>query len=115
VHIPEGLTTAQLAWVMDLKNNRRGRIAEFAKHHHLKFFAGKTPWHLPCDIALPCATQNEINGEDAKALVKHGCQCVAEGANMPSDLKAVEVFLAGRILYGPGKAANAGGSRDQRA
>jgi len=109
VHIPKGLTIEQLAWVMDLKNNRRGRIEEFAKHHRLKFHSNKRPWGLACDIALPCATQNEINREDAKTLVKNGCQCVAEGANMPSDLGAVEVFLAARILYGPGKAANAGG------
>ncbi len=109
VHIPDGLTSEQLAWVMDLKNNRRGRIAEFAEHHRLEYFADRTPWHLPCDIALPCATQNEINGDDAKALVKNGCQCVAEGANMPSNLEAVGVFLGARLLYGPGKAANAGG------
>ena len=109
VHIPKGLTSAQLAWVSDLKNNRRGRIEEFAKHEKLPFLKGRTPWHLACDIALPCATQNEINGKDAQALVKSGCLCVAEGANMPSDLDAVDVFLKARILYAPGKAANAGG------
>jgi len=109
VHIPDGLTTEQLAWVMDLKNNRRGRIAEFAQHYKLEFLEGKTPWALPCDIALPSATQNEINKADAETLVKNGCVCVAEGANMPSDLGAVEVFLKAKILYGPGKAANAGG------
>ncbi|KXU36343.1 glutamate dehydrogenase [Cephaloticoccus capnophilus] len=109
VHIPDGLTTEQLAWVMDLKNNRRGRISEFAQHYKLEFLEGKTPWSLPCDIALPSATQNEINKADAETLVKNGCVCVAEGANMPSDLGAVEVFLKAKILYGPGKAANAGG------
>jgi len=109
VHIPDGLTTEQLAWVMDLKNNRRGRIAEFAQNYKLEFLEGKTPWALPCDIALPSATQNEINKADAETLVKNGCVCVAEGANMPSDLGAVEVFLKAKILYGPGKAANAGG------
>ncbi len=109
VHIPAGLTLKQLQWVMDLKNNRRGRLEEFARHYRLKFLAGRTPWHIACDIALPCATQNEITGADAVALVKHGCSCVAEGANMPSTLEAVEVFLKARILYGPGKAANAGG------
>ena len=109
VHIPAGLTLKQLQWVMDLKNNRRGRLEEFARHFRLKFLAGRTPWHIACDIALPCATQNEISGADAEALVKHGCFCVAEGANMPSTLAAVEVFLKARILYGPGKAANAGG------
>jgi len=109
VYIPDGLTTEQLAWVMDLKNNRRGRISEFAQHYKLEFLEGKTPWSLPCDIALPSATQNEINKADAETLVKNGCVCVAEGANMPSDLGAVEVFLKAKILYGPGKAANAGG------
>jgi len=109
VHIPDGLTTEQLAWVMDLKNNRRGRISEFAQNYKLEFLEGKTPWALPCDIALPSATQNEINKADAETLVKNGCVCVAEGANMPSDLGAVEVFLKAKILYGPGKAANAGG------
>ncbi len=109
VHIPSGLTVRQLEWVMDLKNNRRGRLEEFARHFRLKFLANRTPWHIACDIALPCATQNEITGADAVALVKHGCGCVAEGANMPSTLEAVEVFLKARILYGPGKAANAGG------
>lgn len=109
VHIPDGLTSEQLAWVMDLKNNRRGRIAEFAQEYKLEFLAGKTPWALPCDIALPSATQNEIHAADAETLVKNGCVCVAEGANMPSDLGAVEVFLKAKILYGPGKAANAGG------
>ncbi len=109
VHLPAGLTLKQLQWVMDLKNNRRGRLEEFARHFRLKFLAGRTPWHLACDIALPCATQNEISGADAEALVKRGCFCVAEGANMPSTLAAVEVFLKARILYGPGKAANAGG------
>ncbi len=109
VHIPKGLSSEQLAWVMELKNKRRGRIEEFAKRFRLKFHAGGKPWHLPCDIALPCATQNEIDGADAKALVKNGCCCVAEGANMPANLDAVKVFLGARLLYGPGKAANAGG------
>ncbi|MCP5529237.1 MAG: NADP-specific glutamate dehydrogenase [Opitutaceae bacterium] len=109
VHMPKGLTLEQHAWLMDLKNNRRGRLAEFAQHHRLKFHANKTPWALACDIALPCATQNEIDGKAAKRLVKNGCRCVAEGANMPSNLDAVKVFIAARLLYGPGKAANAGG------
>jgi glutamate dehydrogenase (NADP+) len=109
VHIAKGLTAAQLAWVLDLKNRRRGRIEEFARHYRLPHLTGRTPWHIACDIALPCATQNEISGEDAATLVRHGCRCVAEGANMPSTLEAVNVFLKARILYGPGKAANAGG------
>ncbi len=109
VHIPDGLTSEQLDWVMELKNNRRGRIREFADEFKLPFFAGCTPWQIPCDIALPCATQNELNGADAEVLVKNGCRCVAEGANMPATPDAVAVFLEARILYGPGKAANAGG------
>lgn len=109
VHIPNGLTESQLEWAMELKNVRRGRIKEFADEFKLPYFEGRTPWHLPCDIALPCATQNELDGKDAESLVKNGCICVAEGANMPSTLDAVSVFLKAKILYGPGKAANAGG------
>lgn len=109
VHIPEGLSESQLEWVMALKNVRRGRIKEFADEFKLPYFEGRTPWHLPCDIALPCATQNELSGKDAEALLKNGCTCVAEGANMPCTLEAVTAFLNARILYAPGKAANAGG------
>lgn len=109
VHIPDGITTEQLEWCSILKNERRGRISEFAEEFKLPFLEGQNPWQIPCDIALPCATQNEINGSDAKALVANGCECVAEGANMPSDLDAVKVFLDAKICYGPGKAANAGG------
>ncbi|MFT4175979.1 MAG: NADP-specific glutamate dehydrogenase [Luteolibacter sp.] len=109
VHIPDGLSQDQLQWVMDLKNNRRGRISEFAGEFRLTFLSKQRPWGLPCDIALPCATQNEINGKDAKQLVDNGCFCVAEGANMPSDLDAVKTYLDAGILYAPGKAANAGG------
>ncbi|WAC21804.1 NADP-specific glutamate dehydrogenase [Luteolibacter sp. SL250] len=109
VHIPDGLSSEQLAWCMELKNERRGRISEFADHFKLPYLEGKRPWEIPCDIALPCATQNEIDGDDAALLIRNGCQCVAEGANMPSDLEAVKVFLDARIAYGPGKAANAGG------
>jgi glutamate dehydrogenase (NADP+) len=109
VHIPEGLTSDQLTLLMEVKNVRRGRISEFAEEQGLSYFPGQTPWSLPCDIALPCATQNELNEEDALQLVKNGCKCVAEGANMPSTLKAVDVFLGAKILYAPGKAANAGG------
>ncbi len=109
VHIPQGLTEEQLIWVMALKNERRGRISEFAREFKLPFKTGEKPWSLPCDIALPCATQNELNGDDARRMVKNGTTCVAEGANMPSTPEAVEVFQEARILYGPGKAANAGG------
>ena len=95
--------------MMELKNERRGRLSAFAEERGLTFLPGKTPWHLPCDIALPCATQNELDGDDARTLVKNGVQCVGEGANMPSTLEAVNVFTEARILYAPGKASNAGG------
>jgi glutamate dehydrogenase (NADP+) len=109
VHIPDGLKKPQLEWVKTLKNVRRGRIQEFATEFKLPYLEGRTPWHLPCDIALPGATQNELNGEDAVTLLGNGCTCVAEGANMPCTLEAVTNFLSARILYAPGKAANAGG------
>ncbi len=109
VHIPGGITREQMEWMFELKNERRGRISELAKEFKLEYLEGKTPWHLPCDIALPCATQNELNGDDARTLVKNGCLCVAEGANMPSTLEAVDTFVAAKILYAPGKASNAGG------
>ncbi len=109
VHIPEGITREQLDWLVDLKNRRRGRIVELARHFNLPYLENQRPWGIACDIALPCATQNELNEDEARTLVKNGCFCVAEGANMPSTLGAVEVFLAARILYAPGKAANAGG------
>jgi len=104
-----GFDQEKLQWVMELKNERRGRIEEFARHFGLEYHAGKRPWGVPVDIALPCATQNELDGEDARALVKNGAICVAEGANMPSTLEAVDCFLEAKICYGPGKAANAGG------
>lgn len=109
VHDPSGIDGEKLAFVKELKNVRRGRIKEFADKFHCQYFDGKQPWSVKCDVALPCATQNEIGGEDAKRLIRNGCICVAEGANMPSTLEAVDVFLAGKILFGPGKAANAGG------
>ncbi|HRP04320.1 MAG TPA: NADP-specific glutamate dehydrogenase, partial [Opitutaceae bacterium] len=109
VHIPKGLTEEQLTWVMELKNVRRGRIEEFAKANSLPYFPSGRPWHIPCNVALPCATQNELDGADARTLLSNGCICVAEGANMPSTPEAVDLFLKARILYGPGKAANAGG------
>jgi glutamate dehydrogenase (NADP+) len=94
---------------MELKNVKRGRIKEYADKYGAEFVAGKTPWGVKCDIALPCATQNELNGDDAKVLVANGCNCVAEGANMPSTPEAIEVFLEKKILFSPGKASNAGG------
>jgi len=104
-----GLDDEQWQYLMELKNRRRGRIREMAEHFSLPFLPGQTPWHLPCEIALPCATQNELCAEDARTLLKNGLLCVAEGANMPSTLEAVDIFIAAGALYAPGKAANAGG------
>ena len=109
IHDAEGITPEKLAWVMDLKNVRRGRIKEYADHFRATYLEGKRPWDIPCDCAFPSATQNEISGEDAKTLLKNGCSLVSEGANMPSAPEAVDLFVEKRILYGPGKAANAGG------
>jgi len=105
-----GIGPEKLAWVMDLKNVRRGRIREYAaKFKTARFFPGKRPWFVECDVAFPSATQNEIGGADARTLVKNGCIAVAEGANMPSTPEAVDIFQKARICFGPGKAANAGG------
>ncbi|MEO0072592.1 MAG: NADP-specific glutamate dehydrogenase [candidate division WOR-3 bacterium] len=109
VYDPEGITREKLDFVMELKNVKRGRIKEYAEKFKCQYLPGKRPWGIKCDIAFPCATQNEIDGNDAKELVKNGCICVAEGANMPSTPEAIEVFINAKILYGPGKAANAGG------
>jgi glutamate dehydrogenase (NADP+) len=109
IHDPAGINAEKLAWVMDLKNVRRGRIREYTAKFGGQFLAGHRPWSVPCDCAFPSATQNEIDGKDAAALLKHGCKLVSEGANMPSTPEAVEAFLKAKILYGPGKAANAGG------
>jgi glutamate dehydrogenase/leucine dehydrogenase len=109
VHDPQGVDAERLAFLKELKNVKRGRIQEYAKQFKCEYFEGKRPWGVPCQIALPCATQNEISVSDAQALVGNGCICVGEGANMPSTPEAVEVFLGKKILFGPGKAANAGG------
>ncbi len=109
IHDPAGFTLEKLAWVMQLKNARRGRIREYTEKFGGSFLAGQRPWTVPCDCAFPSATQNEIDGQDAQALLKNGCQLVSEGANMPSTPDAVHAYLAAGILYGPGKAANAGG------
>ena len=109
IHDKNGITPDKLAWVMDLKNNRRGRIKDYAIEFKVDYLEAQTPWSIPCDIALPCATQNEINGDDAKMLLSNGCKVVSEGANMPSDTQAVTAFQESDILFGPGKAANAGG------
>ena len=104
-----GMTEAQLQALFELKEVRRERLAVYAKEQGLEFFAGERPWGVPADIALPCATQNELDESDAKKLLANGCRCVAEGANMPSTLEATDVFLQSGILYAPGKASNAGG------
>ncbi|MCF7822649.1 MAG: NADP-specific glutamate dehydrogenase [Candidatus Marinimicrobia bacterium] len=109
IYDPAGIDREKLAWVMDLKNNRRGRIKEYTDKFGGEYYEGKRPWHVKCDVALPCATQNEVNKEDAEALIKNGCYVVAEGANMPSIPEAIDVYQGAKILYGPGKAANAGG------
>ncbi len=104
-----GIDQEKLAFLMELKNVKRGRIKDYADKYGCEFVAGKTPWGVKCDIALPCATQNELNGDDAKVLVSNGCVAVAEGANMPSTPEAIEVFLHNKVLFSPGKASNAGG------
>ncbi len=110
VHDPDGIDEEKLAWVKELKEVRRGRITEYVdRFTGATFHQGERPWAVPCDVALPCATQNEIDGDDARTLIANGCIAVAEGANMPTDLDGVHAFKKARIMYGPGKAANAGG------
>ncbi|MBF7689209.1 NADP-specific glutamate dehydrogenase [Acinetobacter pollinis] len=109
VYIPDGFTLELLKAVMTIKNEMRGRISDFAQQYNFQYFEKQTPWHIPVDIALPCATQNELTGEDAEQLIKNGVICVAEGANMPCNLDAVEKFIEAQVLYAPGKASNAGG------
>lgn len=109
IYDPAGIDAEKLAFVMDLKNVKRGRISEYLTRFGGEYHEGKTPWGIACDIALPCATQNELNGSDASQLMKNGCKVVAEGANMPCTPEAVEVFHQNRILFAPGKASNAGG------
>lgn len=109
IYDPAGIDAAKLAYVIDLKTVKRGRIKEYADKYKCQYVEGKTPWGVKCDVAFPSATQNEINAEDAKTLVKNGCICVSEGANMPSTPEAVDIFIANKILYAPGKASNAGG------
>lgn len=104
-----GIDAEKLAYVMEIKNVNYGRISDYVKKYpSAKFVEGKRPWEVKCDIALPCATQNELNEEEAKTLVANGCFCVAEGANMPSTPEAVTVFQNAKILFAPGKASNAG-------
>ncbi|WP_309614152.1 NADP-specific glutamate dehydrogenase [Flavobacterium sp.] len=110
IYDADGITSEKLAYIMEIKNVNYGRISDYvAKYPSAKFVAGKRPWEVKCDIALPCATQNELNGDEAKALIANGCTCVAEGANMPSTPEAVTEFLKAKILFAPGKASNAGG------
>ena len=109
IHDPDGINAEKLSFVLDLKNIRRGRIKEYADKFGAEYLEGKRPWGIKGDCAFPSATQNEIDGNDAKTLLENGCTLVAEGANMPSTPEAIEQFLANKILYGPGKAANAGG------
>ena len=109
IYDPDGIDTEKLAFIMELKNIHRGRIKEYAEKYGVQYLEKQRPWSIKCDVALPCATENEINAQDAETLVKNGCFVVAEGANMPSNLEAVHHFLNSKILYGPGKAANAGG------
>ncbi|CAM1334251.1 NADP-specific glutamate dehydrogenase [Tenacibaculum aestuariivivum] len=110
IYDADGIDAEKLAFVMDIKNVRRARISEYVtKYPNAKFFAGERPWSVTCDVALPCATQNELNAEEAKTLVANGVICIAEGANMPSTPEAIEVFQNAKILFAPGKASNAGG------
>ena len=110
IHDVDGINTEKLSYVMDLKNNKRGRISEYVKKFpKAKFYKNKTPWQVPCDIALPCATQNELNANDADILINNGCICISEGANMPCSPEAIFVFRKNKILFAPGKASNAGG------
>ena len=110
IHDPEGLDEEKLAFVFELKNFRRGRIKEYVEQYpQATYHPDERPWGVPCDIALPCATQNEIDKEDAEKLVAGGCFCVAEGANMPSTPEAIRIFQSNGLLYSPGKASNAGG------
>ncbi|MFW5783997.1 MAG: Glu/Leu/Phe/Val dehydrogenase dimerization domain-containing protein, partial [Spirochaetota bacterium] len=109
IYDPDGINEVKLNYVMELKNVRRGRIKEYAERFSCEYHDGKRPWAVPCDAAFPSATQNELDQADAKTLVANGCKVVAEGANMPSTPEAVEVFQSAKVLFGPGKAANAGG------
>jgi glutamate dehydrogenase (NADP+) len=109
IYDPAGIDAEKLAWVIDLKQNRRGRIDEYAEHFNCEYFAGERPWGIQCDLAFPCATQNELHAEDARILIQNGCRAVAEGANMPTTVEAIGILHDANVIFGPGKAANAGG------
>ncbi|MFO7565338.1 MAG: NADP-specific glutamate dehydrogenase [Enhygromyxa sp.] len=109
VHDPAGIDAAKLEWIKQLKSERCARISEYAEHFGVDYVEGERPWSIPCDLALPCATQNELDDDDAETLLEQGCTCVVEGANMPCTTAAIERFTARKLLFGPSKAANAGG------
>jgi len=109
IHDPDGIDAEKLDWIIDLKTVRRGRIKEYADHFGCEYFEGQRPWSVPCYLAFPSATQNELDADDARTLIRNGVRCVAEGANMPSSLEAIDLFLNAKVLFGPSKAANAGG------
>jgi glutamate dehydrogenase (NADP+) len=109
IYDPAGIDEEKLAWVIDLKQNRRGRIDEYAEHFNCEYFAGERPWGIQCDLAFPCATQNELHAENARILIRNGCRAVAEGANMPTTVEAIGILHDANVIFGPGKAANAGG------
>jgi glutamate dehydrogenase/leucine dehydrogenase len=109
IYDPDGISGDRFEFFMDLKQNRRGRIKEYAEKYNVDYYPGKRPWEVKCDIAMPSATQNEIDATDAQKLVDNGCIAVGEGANMPSTLEAIDIFLEGGVSFGPAKAANAGG------
>jgi glutamate dehydrogenase (NADP+) len=109
IHEPDGLTVEHLAHIIDIKEHHTGTLADYAKKFGVDFTPGKRPWIVPCDMAYPCATQNELDEEDAKELLKNGCKLVSEGANMPTTYAGSSLFEEAHALFGPGKAANAGG------
>ena len=109
IHDPDGIRGEKWEFLRELKEERRGRVEEYAKKFDCEFHPGKRPWAVPCDLAFPCATQNELDGDDAKSLLANGCRAISEGANMPSTLDAIGAFLQAKILFAPGKASNAGG------
>jgi glutamate dehydrogenase (NADP+) len=109
VYDPDGIDAEKLAWIVDLKTVKRGRISEYAKEFKAAFHQGKRPWEVECDLAFPCATQNEVSGEEAGTLIKNGCIGVSEGANMPTVQEGIDAYLEAKILFAPSKAANAGG------
>lgn len=109
IYDPDGIDADKLTFIVDLKTNKRGRIKEYADEYGVEFHQGKRPWDVPCDLAFPCATQNEINGKEAATLIKNGCYAVSEGANMPTEMDGIRIFQEAKIMFAPSKAANAGG------